>query len=307
MMRASRAGLRIVALLACVSCRPSEEAAAAFMQNPEVAARASRFDQALSQPKPAGEESQEGSAPIARWILPASLREISGIALSPDGRLFAHGDERGVVTVLDYRTGVLMKEFVVGKRSNTVDFEGITFANETIFMIASDGDLYEFREGSGGSAVPFAIHKTKLEKECEFEGVAYDRAIESLLLACKNVRLDGLKDSLVIFRWKLKESSNDERLTRLTLPLASVAAPIQSKTMRPTDIAVDPVSGNYLLVAAQERALIEITPTGVVLFVRQLSAEHEQAEGLAITKDGVIIISDEAARTSAMITLYRKQ
>jgi hypothetical protein len=36
-----------------------------------------------------------------------------------------------------------------------------------------------------------------------------------------------------------------------------------------------------------------------------LPTGHEQAEGVAVTPDGILIISDEATRTPAAITLYR--
>jgi predicted amidohydrolase YtcJ len=36
-----------------------------------------------------------------------------------------------------------------------------------------------------------------------------------------------------------------------------------------------------------------------------LPGEHDQAEALAITKDSILIIGDEAARKPAVITLYR--
>jgi uncharacterized protein YjiK len=59
------------------------------------------------------------------------------------------------------------------------------------------------------------------------------------------------------------------------------------------------------LVAAREQALIEITPAGDVVFARPLPGVHEQAEGVAITPDSILIISDERVTGPAVITLYR--
>ena len=306
-MIARRIALLLIAACLCSSCRPGPKAALAFMRSPEVAERSSRFQRAMAeQPAPDPDSPGSGMA-LARWLLPASLREVSGIALSPDGRLFTHGDEGGVVAVIDYRSGVLIKQFAVGKKTVHADFEGIAFARERLFMIVSSGELYEFREGGPGKRVPHRVHRTGLEQECEFEGVAYEPATESLLLACKNVLNKSLQDSLVIFRWSLADSVTAvPRITRFAIPLASVTTPIQAKTIRPSDISVDPRSGNYVLIAAQEKALLEITPAGEVVFVQHLPGEHEQSEGLAITSDGLMIISDEAVRSAATITLYRK-
>ena len=51
--------------------------------------------------------------------------------------------------------------------------------------------------------------------------------------------------------------------------------------------------------------MIEITPAGAVVFARPLPAGHPQAEGVAITKDSILIVSDEATSGPAIITLYK--
>ena len=48
---------------------------------------------------------------VARWILPHDLDELSGLALTPDGRLLAQGDERGKISEIDYRRGIIVKQF----------------------------------------------------------------------------------------------------------------------------------------------------------------------------------------------------
>ena len=42
-----------------------------------------------------------GSSPASQVQLPAELHEISGLAVTADGRVFAHGDEDGTVYQLD--------------------------------------------------------------------------------------------------------------------------------------------------------------------------------------------------------------
>ncbi len=244
--------------------------------------------------------------PIARWVLPQRLAEISGLALTPDGRLLAHNDEIGRIFEIDYRRGVIGKQFLLGRTNVRADFEGITVANQAIYLLASDGKLFEFREGDAGAHVPYKIHDTHLGRECEFEGVAFDPAIGSLLLACKNVGKKSLLGFLVIYRWKLDEG-NGPRLSLLTVPLAQVIGSNHWKGLHPSDITVDPSSGHYVLVSAQEEALIELTPSGEVVSARPLPAGHVHTEGVAVTKDGILIISDESGKQAAAITLYRRR
>jgi hypothetical protein len=290
----------ITVLSAGAACGPAPRPEARRIDSTEVAERGARLAVALA--------SFDSGAPrggaIARWVLPQDLAEISGLALTADARLFAHGDEQGRISEIDYRRGVVVKRFMIGKQPVRADFEGITVANDALFLLASNGKLYEFREGANGERVPYTIHDTRLGRECEFEGVAFDPAINSLLLACKNVGRKSLRGFLVIYRWKLR-GGNGPRLSRLTVPLARVIGSNGWKGLHPSDITVDPSSGHYVLVASQEKALIEITPAGALIFSRPLPKDLEQAEGVAITGDSILIIGDEAARRPAVITLYR--
>jgi uncharacterized protein YjiK len=239
---------------------------------------------------------------VARWIMPRELDELSGLALTPDGRLFGQGDERGEVFQIDFRRGVVLKQFLVGHPPIKADLEAITYARNSLFMLASNGTIYEFREGSNGQHVDYTTHDTKLGKECEFEGLAFDSVANSLLLACKNIGIKHLRDELVLYRWKLDDPP--DRVTQLTMPLNKVLAAIGEKKFQPSDITIDPFTGNYLIISGIEKAMIEITPELQLVFARKIPGDHEQPESVAITRDSILIIGDEAKRRPAVITLY---
>lgn len=246
------------------------------------------------------------TGPLAKWILPREMGEVSGLALTSDGRLLAHGDERGRVYVIDPRGGALLKRFSIGnaEADASADFEGITLAQGRILMVASNGTLYEFAEGEDGERVAFTVHDTRLGHECEFEGVAFDSTNGIVVLPCKTVGTRRLRDHLVLYRWRLG-GTGDSTLAPLTIPLRNVIGTNPWKGLHPSDITVDPATGNYVLVAAQEKALIEITPSGEVVRAMPLPGKHRQAEGVAVTPDGILIVGDEATNRAATLTLYR--
>ncbi|MGH7713360.1 MAG: SdiA-regulated domain-containing protein [Gemmatimonadaceae bacterium] len=288
--------LSLLVTLGAVACGMRGDAASA-VDSAELTGRAARIAQRLS-------DSTSGAArgvPIARWWLPTSLNEVSGLTMTSDGRLLAHGDEYGTVAVLDPRRGVLLKEFSIGAKA---DFEGITIADGVIYMVASNGEIYVFREGANRERVRYERLDTRLGRECEFEGIAFDHVRRALLLPCKNVKERSLRNNLVIYVWRLAPVT--PRLSVLAIPLRRVIGDNTWEDLRPTDIAVDPNTGHYLLVAASERALVELTPNGEVVHAMPLPGrEHAQAEGIAITEDGILIIGDEATSRFAAITLYR--
>jgi uncharacterized protein YjiK len=292
----------LATLLSGAACGPQQHHETPNNDSTELAVREARFTQTV-----AHRDSSAGTeAPIARWVLPRELNEVSGLALTADGRLLAHGDQQGQVFEIDYRRGVAVKQFELGKPTVHGDFEAIAVVGDTVVLLASNGTLYMFREGANSARVPYTIHDTSLGRECEFEGLAFDPAIRALLLACKNIGMKDLRDALVIFRWSL-EGGSTPRLSKLTVPLTQAIGSNNWDGLHPSDLAIDPLNGNYVIIAGREKAIVEITPAGAVVFARPLPGKHAQPEGVAITRDSILIVSDEASHKgeSGVVTLYR--
>jgi len=298
-------GIAAAALASCIAagaCRQADAARReAHADSTTLVQRETRLEHSLSQRNTTTRDTTAERKAVARWVMPRDLDELSGIALTRDGRLLAHGDEHAQISEIDYRRGVVTKQFVVGHPTIKADLEAITVADGFVYLLASNGTLYEFREGANGERVDYSTHDTRLGKECEFEGIAFDSTLNSLLLACKNVRIEHLRDHLVIYRWRLDGSG--PRLSRLTVPLKDILKSLGEKKLHPSDIAVDPLTGNYVLIA-NEKAIVGITPGGQVVFARKLPGDHDQPESIAITKDSILIIGDEAKHRPAVITLY---
>ena len=293
--------LAVAALsVAAAACKPAD---AARIDRKELEKREARLASLKTQGDSGVADSTNKDGAIARWVLPKDLDEISGVTLTPDGRLLAQSDERAQISEIDFRRGVVTKQFVVGAPVIRADLEGIAVANDVLFLLASNGILYEFREGANGERVNYTSIDTHLGKECEFEGLAYDSTLSSLLMACKNVDLKGAKDKMVVYRWKLHGGGN--RLSRVEVALAPILQALEEKDFHPSDITVDPITGNYVLIAGIEEAMVQITPDGQLVFARKLRGNHHQPESIAITRDSILIIGDEATRQPAVLTLYR--
>lgn len=290
----------IIAVLQTVGgCQNGEDTASTPEDSTGLESREARLSESLAN----ADSGEAGDEPVARWLLPPDLAEISGLALTADGRLFAHDDETARITEINYRRGTAIKQFFVGTKDLHDDFEGLTCVGDRFFLLSSNGTLYEFAEGAEGERVDYTAHDTHLGKECEFEGVAYDSTANAIILACKNPGLGQFKGMLVLYRYPLDQAGPET--SALTVPHSEAIGKNGWKQLRPTDITVDPSNGNYVLVAAQEKALVVFTPAGEVVLSRPLGDRHPQAEGIAITRDHILIISDESARAAATITLYR--
>jgi uncharacterized protein YjiK len=256
--------------------------------------------------------------PAWRVELPRELDEISGLAFSPDGRLFAHGDESGIIFQLDPRTGQILKRFALafgpgiqpfmGKRPKpgmvTGDFEDIQIVGERFFLLSSNGVLVEFREGRDGERVPFRAFDTGLAQSCELEGLTYDASTRSLLLLCKHPYRRAWRRQIVVLAWSVDTGRLDPQ-PRLQVSENRVARVTGVDAFHGSAMAVAPESGALVLVAGPQRRIIEISSTGELLAGRALKAKlHRQAEGLAFAKDRTLLISDEATGGRATLTAY---
>ena len=240
------------------------------------------------------------------WKLPRGLEEVSGLAMTADNRLLAHNDERAIVFEIDYRSGSIVKSFQLSDTKFPVagDFEGIAATDDRIYLVSSSGRLFEFREGSPGESVLFNVYATGVGRDCEIEGLTYDRSRRGLLLMCKDARRLDMEGKLAIFHWSLDKRQLNEDV-RIVIPVERFAGRIKGRKFHPSGIERHPVSGNYFVVAARQGAIAEVTPEGEVLDVRKFQARwHRQVEGITFAADGTLIVADEGAGRKGRLTIY---
>jgi uncharacterized protein YjiK len=238
-------------------------------------------------------------AAFQQWKLPDRLREISGLALTADQRLLAVADEAAIVYEVDYQAGQLVKSFALGRPVQRGDFEGIAVLDDTVWLMTSDGDLYAAPEGENGEQVDFQRFETKIGKQCELEGLTAIASPPALALLCKDGR-DRKK--LRIHIWVPGEGIARE----IKLPEKEMEAAVDKKHVRPSGLQVEPGSGDWIIVAARDQAVYRVASDGEFrgVIMRLGADRHRQAEGIAITDDGRLLIADEGGRGKARLAVY---
>jgi uncharacterized protein YjiK len=240
-----------------------------------------------------------------QWRLPDKLNEISGLTLTGDARLLAVTDESAIVYELDYSGGRLVKAFALGDPTVRGDFEGIAWSEGRVWLVTSEGVIYESAEGADGERVDYDEHKTGLGKSCEIEGLTYRQSDGMLLLLCKTIRKESGFESLAVFAWSTS-SRKTVREQTIALPDRDIAAALRMTRFNPSGIAIAEGSGNLLLIAARQHAVIELDAGGGLVSARvlPLAARHRQAEGIAILPSGDILIADEGGGHRARLAIY---
>jgi uncharacterized protein YjiK len=232
-------------------------------------------------------------------MLTQELCEASGLAFTGDGRLLCHNDEEGIVYEIDYHTGNIRRRFSLGKfLVYRDDLEGIATKEDTIFMVNSSGKILRFLPGKNEEKVSFQVFQTPLTARNNVEGLAYDPATDCLLLACKDdASLDFRNplpaDQKAVYAFSLKTYKLLPQ-PRFLISTSKITARTGEKDFSPSSIEHDPRTGNFFVLAAKGKAIVEMDPHGNLLGVSSLpKAVHPQPEGVAMAPDRTVVICNE--------------
>ncbi len=243
-------------------------------------------------------ENQADAVPVDRLVLPASLLEVSGLAVADDG-LYAVADELGQIFRIQFDQAKVEATIGFGDPIVKADFEGLTIAGETLYGLTSKGVIYQRGMESGAETLKI---KTGLSKRCEFEGLAADPLEPILWLLCKTPLAKDLKKRLTIYAWHRDEQRELEELS-INVKYKTLGL---NKNLAPSGLNISPDGQTMLLIAAKQQAYAYITRAGDLISAGNLPnrRHHPQAEGV-IAVGKAIYVADEGVGGPATITRYR--
>lgn len=249
--------------------------------------------------------------PDARYILPDSLNEISGIAIIDETHLACIQDEQGIIFIYDPSLVKIKYQYPFNLDG---DYEGICLADETIYILRSDGVLLEMKNYTSDHA-GFTIYQTGIPATNN-EGLCYDKANKRLLIACKssiNKEEKEYKDKRMVYAFDLrtktlskkpvfvfdvddiKQFAND---LNLDLPEHEIKKGDEKKVIlkfRPSAIGIHPTTKNMYILSAVDHLLFIFTPNGKLTDIQQLDKKlFNKAEGIAFYENGDMLITNEA-------------
>jgi uncharacterized protein YjiK len=234
-----------------------------------------------------------------------SLKEISGLALLNDKEILAHNDEEGTIYTLKIGNIEMTSKLKLGDGKVQKDFEGIAVVERSAYLVTSNGVIYKFDHSMKDEFVDFKMFKTSLKAENDVEGLCYDKATNSLLLACKNEPGMGNANSRVIYSFNLKKMSL-ERTPRFVISLKKLMQEYGFKDFTPSGIERNPVNGNFFVLSSNPPAIIELNPLGKILAAIRLKPKvNPQPEGITFLNDGTMLIADEGQKKSGTITVVK--
>lgn len=254
------------------------------------------------------------SAPDEKIILPPVLHEISGIALINSTSVACVQDEVGIVFIFD-----LIKKDITRQISfyGNGDYEGITYVNNKIYLLRSDGILFEKKDLK--TSDPARIIPLKGIPHKEFEGLCYDVKTGRLLIAPKDKPDEDSdnKNKRGIYGYEPGKGvlDRDPVITVDVKKIEKYAAanriPDQSKDKKddepdikfnPSAIGIHPITGKLFVLTAADPMLFIFDISGTIEHVIQLNPEiYNMPEGITFFKNGDMLISNEGQNGPATI------
>jgi hypothetical protein len=257
--------------------------------------------------------------PDLALTLPPALAEISDITTISEHEIACVQDELGIVYVYDIRSQKIVDEIRFGSKG---DYEGLTKSDSKLFVLRSDGKLFELSSLKHHPTVQtYDLHLPATESE----GLCLDAKHNRLLIAPKTrPSANDERDWRPIYAFDLQRMapaqspvfSINVRAIRHFAKYHSLPIPRRVKKggegmhnalhFLPSAIAIHPITGEVFLLSAQDHILVSCTETGSITGYALLDAGlFRQPEGLAFFPNGDMLISNEAGGKVATLLLYR--
>ena len=258
--------------------------------------------------------------PDELFELPAILHEISGIALIDSTTIACVQDENGIIFLYDLVFKKIKKQIPFYENG---DYEGICVADSSVFVLRSDGALFEITGFLSGNpkVVPYLTEM----KGSNNEGLCYDNEHNRLLIARKNKIAKGkaFKGKRAVYAFDLNtkmlnadpvfefDVDSVKRIAveeKLDLPQKNKKKHKSSQPLlrfASSEIAVHPVTKKIFLLSSTDHLLFIINQQGEVEHIEKLNPLiFKQPEGIAFQKNGDMLITNEGRDKSPTLLRF---
>ncbi|NJC26773.1 SdiA-regulated domain-containing protein [Neolewinella antarctica] len=245
------------------------------------------------------------SAPASKFELPEILLEVSGLTDLDNNTLACVQDEDGIVFVYDLNAGEISRQF---KFAGPGDYEGITRVGSSLYVLRSDGKIYEIDDYTSENFTVTAYDTDLPVKESE--GLGFDAVNNRLFIAGKTkpkgAEYEGRK---VVYGFDLatKTASStpvlsfSETTIEKAFPTHGIKKSGKKKdkdlSINPSAIAVHPVTDQLYVLSSMDNLLYVFNRTNEVEGIYALNKKQfAQPEGITFLDNGDMFISNEGKK-----------
>jgi hypothetical protein len=234
--------------------------------------------------------------------LPEALLEISGISFGPaaSDTLYAVNDEDGSLFAVSISAN--NTQYSKTRFAKSGDYEDIAFYRGKWVVLKSNGTLLCFSTYSIGNADSIAVYKDMLPQG-EYESMAV--AGDTLYVLCKSCPADDPASGGTgsISAYAITESGGGLAMIRsISIALSGIT---KDRAFRPSAMALNPVTGNWFIISAVNKKLVELSRQFQFVGMHHLKgALFKQPEGMAFGSDGTLYVSNEGDDERADLLVF---
>lgn len=231
---------------------------------------------------------------IKKWEMPEILKEISGLCYINDNRFACVQDEEGTVFIYNTSQGKIEKEIAF---AGPGDYEGVAVAGNFVYVVRSDGHVYEVDINSKAKVKEY---NTSLTATQNVEGLCFDPNNNRLLLAIKGKDINSdLYKGIYSFELNTKKFI-DKPVFTIQLDhdvLREQSAKKKNKGIHPTGITIHPKDREIYITDGPGSRLLILDSNGNIKSLFGLGKnDFPQAEGITFDPGGNLYISNEGKK-----------
>lgn len=263
------------------------------------------------------------SKPNLNDILPQELHEISGLAILDQNTIACIQDEDGILFFYDTKQHKIKRQVTFGLNG---DYEGITVVEQALFILRSDGVLFEIKNFNS-EKLQIKTYSTGVPA-INNEGLCYDAKNNQLLIGAKGkINKDpAYRDQRFIYAFDLKTKSLKNKPVfqfnttdiNLSAKLEGIIFPKKKDKkgnlidmgfkLNTSEIALHPLSKQLYVLSATDHCLFIFNMNNKLEEIKQLSPTlFNKPEGLSFFQNGDIMISNEGQSNQPTLLRFNYQ
>ncbi len=246
--------------------------------------------------------------PDSVYDLPDILKEVSGIALSENGNIYAVQDELGAIFEFHPASGKLVQLY---RFTDVGDFEGLASDNNTLYILRSDGKLFIYDTTQQKLIDETMLHTGSLN----LEGICLDK--NYIYTVSKEPTVGEDTGKRLVYKFPRSNPKTTSVFLEIEIEALSRFAEAHYPQLHttpfqfnPSAIEIHPFTGDIYILSANDRWLAIYKNNELDNLIPLSASLYHKPEGLAFLQNGDLLISSEGEKkgfTKGSISLLKQQ
>lgn len=229
--------------------------------------------------------------PDISYEMPELLKEVSGITIGSQDVIYCIQDELGAIFEYNIKEQKISNFY---RFTDIGDFEDLAIHKEVIYILRSDGNLFEYdlKNKSKTRQTMLQINSLNMEGLCFNDGYLY--------IACKAASINQSETKRMVYRANTDTLENIEPYLEINiLDLSSFLTKhypeleVTSFTFNPSAVAIHPLSKEMYILSAENRFIAVYRDKQLINIIPLSPDVYYKPEGLAFYQNGDLLISSE--------------